>query len=57
MTAALFEGLPLLWSIKAPSLIADASLFGGVSYLMAAYLGWRLLRAIKKSADIDDSRE
>src|ERR1035437_5969359 len=56
MTAALFVGSSLLWSMKAPPAIAGISVFGGAGYLMAAYLGWRLLRAIKKSGDINSNR-
>ncbi len=52
MTAALFLGSSLLWSAKAPPVVAGISVFGGAGYLLAAYLGWRLLRAIKKSGDI-----
>ncbi len=53
MTAALFLGSSLLWSMKAPPTIKGVSVFGGIGYLIAAYLGWRLLRAIKKSGDIN----
>jgi ubiquinone biosynthesis protein len=53
MTSALFVGSSLLWSMKAPPTIAGVSVVGGAGYLLAAYLGWRLLRAIKKSGDID----
>ena len=56
MTSALFVGSSLLWSMKAPPAIAGISVFGGAGYLMAAYLGWRLLRAIKKSGDINSKR-
>ena len=56
MTAALFVGSSLLWSMKAPPAIAGISVFGGAGYLMAAYLGWRLLRAIKKSGDINSKK-
>jgi len=56
MTAALFVGSSLLWSMKAPPTIAGVSVFGGAGYLMAAYLGWRLLRAIKKSGDINSKK-
>jgi ubiquinone biosynthesis protein len=52
MTAALFVGSCLLWSMKAPPLIHGVSVFGAAGYLMAAYFGWHLLRAIKKSGDI-----
>jgi ubiquinone biosynthesis protein len=53
MTAALFVSSALLWSMKAPPTIAGVSAFGAAGYLIAAYLGWRLLRAIKKSGDIN----
>jgi ubiquinone biosynthesis protein len=56
MTAALFVGSCLLWSMKAPPLIHGVSVFGGVGYLMAAYFGWHLLRAIKKSGDINSNK-
>lgn len=56
VTAALFVSSSLLWSMKAPPLIADVSVFGAAGFLMAAYLGWRLLRAIKKSGDIDSRK-
>jgi ubiquinone biosynthesis protein len=56
MTAALFVGSSLLWSMKAPPTIKDVSVVGGVGYLIAAYLGWRLLRAIKKSGDITSNK-
>jgi ubiquinone biosynthesis protein len=53
MTAAMFVGSCLLWSMKAPPTISGVSIFGAAGYLMAAYFGWRLLRAIKKSGDIN----
>jgi ubiquinone biosynthesis protein len=56
MTAALFVGSSLLWSMKAPPTVRDVSVVGGAGYLVAAYLGWRLLRAIKKSGDINSNR-
>jgi ubiquinone biosynthesis protein len=56
MAAALFVGSSLLWSMKAPPLIRDVSVVGGVGYLVAAYFSWRLLRAIKKSGDINSNR-
>jgi ubiquinone biosynthesis protein len=56
MTAALFLGSSLLWSMKAPPALAGVSVFGGAGYLLAAYLGWRLLRAIKKSGDINSKK-
>src|ERR1035438_3333170 len=56
MTAALFVGSSLLWSMKAPPTVAGISVFGGVGYLIAAYLIWCLLRAIKKSGDINSKK-
>ena len=56
MTAALLVSSALLWSMKAPPTIYGVSLFGGAGYLIAAYLGWRLLRAIKKSGDINSQQ-
>ena len=56
MTAALFVGSSLLWSMRAPPVLAGVSIFGVAGYLFAAYLGWRLLRAIKKSGDINSKK-
>jgi len=56
MTSSLFVGSSLLWSMKAPPTLAGVSIFGGAGYLVAAYLGWRLLRAIKKSGDIHSKK-
>jgi ubiquinone biosynthesis protein len=56
MTAALLVSSALLWSTKAPPLIQGVSVLGGAGYLMAAYFGWRLLRAIKKSGDINSKQ-
>jgi hypothetical protein len=41
------------WPHEAPPLIAGLSVFGALGCLIAAWLGWRLLRAIKKSGDIN----
>ncbi len=56
MTASLFVGSSLLWSMKAPPTLGGVSLFGGAGYLVAIYLGWRLLRAIKKSGDLNSKK-
>jgi ubiquinone biosynthesis protein len=56
MTAALVLGSSLLWSMKAPPTIAGVSVFGGAGYLVSLYLGWRLLRAIKKSGDLHSKK-
>ena len=56
MTAAMFVGSSLLWSMKAPPTLDGVSVFGAAGYLIAAYFSWRLLRAIKKSGDIDSKK-
>jgi ubiquinone biosynthesis protein len=56
MTSALFVGSSLLWSMKAPPALAGVSIFGAAGYVVAAYLCWRLLRAIKKSGDINSRK-
>ena len=56
MTAAMFVGSSLLWSMKAPPTVLGVSVFGAAGYLIAAYFSWRLLRAIKKSGDIDSKK-
>ena len=53
MTASLFLGSSLLWSMKAPPVVAGVSVFGAAGYVVAVYLGWRLYRAVKKSGDIN----
>ena len=42
--------------MKAPPMLAGVSLFGAAGYLLAVYLGWRLLRAVKKSGDINSKQ-
>jgi ubiquinone biosynthesis protein len=56
MAAALIVGSSLLWSMKAPPTIFGVSIFGGAGYLIAMYLGWRLIRAIKKSGDLNSKQ-
>jgi len=53
---AMFVGSSLLWSMKAPPTICGVSVFGAAGYLIAAYFAWRLLRAIKKSGDINSKQ-
>lgn len=52
LTAALFLGSSELWSRQAPPLIFGVSVFGALGYLLSVYLGWRLLRAIRRSGNI-----
>jgi len=56
MTASMFVGSSLLWSMKAPPTLAGVSVVGATGYLIAAYFAWRLLSAIKKSGDIDSKK-
>jgi ubiquinone biosynthesis protein len=51
MTAALFISSALLWSMKAPPMIGGVSALGGAGYIVGAYLGWHLLRTIRKTGD------
>jgi ubiquinone biosynthesis protein len=53
LAASLFLGSSLLWAMKAPPLVADVSIFGAAGYLVAAGLIWRLIRAIKRSGNVD----
>jgi len=52
LTAAVFLGSTELWSQKAPPLLFDVSVFGALGYAVSLFLGWRLLRAIRKSGNI-----
>ncbi|HAV63635.1 MAG TPA: ubiquinone biosynthesis protein UbiB, partial [Verrucomicrobiales bacterium] len=53
ITASVFLGSSLLWSMKAPPLVWDVSIFGAAGYLFSLHMGWRLLRAVKRSGDVD----
>lgn len=52
LSASLFLGSSLLWSMKAPPAPWGISIFGALGYLIALHLGWRTLRGIKKSGDV-----
>ena len=52
LTAALILGSSLLWSMRAPPEIAGISVFGALGYAVAAWLGFRLIRAIHKTGDL-----
>lgn len=52
LAAALFVGSAQLWSRAAPPVIGGVSVFGALGYALAAFLGYRLLLAIKRSGDI-----
>ncbi len=53
MTASLFLGSSLLWSMKAPPVLGGVSIFGAAGHVIAVYMGWRLFRAIRKSGNVD----
>lgn len=52
LTAAIFLGSSQLWSSQAQPLLFGISFFGAFGYAVSLFLGWRLLRAIKKSGNI-----
>lgn len=53
LTASLFLGSSLLWSMQAPPLYQGVSIFGAVGYGLSFYLGFRLFLAIRKSGSVD----
>jgi ubiquinone biosynthesis protein len=52
LTAAVFLGSSELWSRDAKPLLFGVSVFGALGYAISLFLGWRLLRAIRKSGNI-----
>jgi len=52
LTAALFVGSASLWSNAVPPQIGDVSLPGSIGCGVAIYLGFTLVRAIKKSGNL-----
>lgn len=52
LAAALFLGSSELWSRQAAPLVYGVSVFGALGYALSLLLGWRLLRAIRKSGNI-----
>jgi ubiquinone biosynthesis protein len=53
LTAAIFLGSSELWSREAKPLVWGISIFGAMGYLLSLFLGWRLMRAIRKSGNIN----
>jgi ubiquinone biosynthesis protein len=53
LTAAIFLGSSELWSREAKPLFWGISIFGAIGYLLSLFLGWRLMRAIRKSGNIN----
>jgi ubiquinone biosynthesis protein len=54
VAAALFVGSSLLWSTRAPPTLGGVSVFGALGFLVALYLTYRLLTAIRRSGNIWD---
>lgn len=52
LTASIFLGSSQLWSSQAAPLLYGVSVFGALGYVLSLFLGWRLLRAIRKSGNI-----
>lgn len=53
VTASLFLGSSLLWSMQAPPLLGGVSVFGAAGYVLSVVLGWKLLRAVKHSGSVE----
>jgi ubiquinone biosynthesis protein len=53
LSAALFMGSAQLWSSAVPPLLGGYSIPGALGCLAGVFLGFRLLRAIKRSGDIE----
>ncbi|MEN8189352.1 MAG: AarF/ABC1/UbiB kinase family protein [Thermodesulfobacteriota bacterium] len=53
LTASMFLGSSLLWSMQAPPLYQGISIFGAVGYGLSFYLGLKLILAIRKSGNVD----
>ena len=54
LSAALFMGSASLLSQSVPPLFRDVSLPGALGCIAAIWLGFRLIRAVKKSGDIQE---
>jgi ubiquinone biosynthesis protein len=52
LTASIFLGSSQLWSSNARPTLWGISIFGALGYLLSLFLGWRLLRAIRRSGNI-----
>ena len=49
LTAALFVGSAMLWSLAAPPTFKGVSVIGGLGSLLALWMGYRLVRTIRKT--------
>lgn len=47
--AALIVAASVLWATKAPPLVGGVSVLGASGYVIAAWIGWRLWRGIRRS--------
>ncbi len=56
LSAAMFVGSALLWSQNVSPVVMGISLPGATGCLLGLILGYRLLRAIKRSGDIEEDR-
>lgn len=57
LTASLFLGSSLLWSMKAAPIVGNISVFGAAGYVISVYMGWKLLRAIRRSGNVEGKEE
>ena len=56
LSAALFIGSASLWSQSVPPLVRGVSVPGALGCIGAIWLGFKLIRAVKKSGDIQERR-
>lgn len=56
LSAALFIGSASLWSQSVPPLFHGVSIPGALGCMIAVYLGHKLIRAVKRSGDIDNRK-
>jgi ubiquinone biosynthesis protein len=56
LTAALFVGSAMLWSSAAPPTINGISVIGALGSLMALWMGYRLVRTIRKTKKQSEKR-
>lgn len=57
LSASLFLGSSLLWSMKAPPILAGVSVFGAAGYIVSVYLGWKLLRAVRRTGSVESEEK
>jgi len=57
LTSSLILGSSLLWSMNAPPLIGNVSLFGAVGYALSVFMGVKLLRAMRRSERLNSESD